>query len=53
MARRRYHVSMNTVGIRALKNRLSAYVRLVRAGERVLVTSNSHFGSLRGKQPQS
>ena len=29
---------MKTVGIRELKNRLSHYVRLVRGGERVLVT---------------
>lgn len=35
---RRYYVSMKTVGMRELKNHLSAYVRLVRAGERVLIT---------------
>ncbi|HYO46432.1 MAG TPA: type II toxin-antitoxin system prevent-host-death family antitoxin [Gemmatimonadota bacterium] len=29
---------MHAVGIRELKNRLSEYLRLVRAGERVLVT---------------
>jgi antitoxin (DNA-binding transcriptional repressor) of toxin-antitoxin stability system len=29
---------MKAVGIRELKNRLSEYVRLVRSGERVLVT---------------
>jgi len=29
---------MRAVGIRELKNRLSEYLRLVRAGERVLVT---------------
>lgn len=29
---------MTTVGIRELKNKLSAYIRLVRRGERVLVT---------------
>ena len=29
---------MKQVGLRELKNRLSEYVRLVRAGERVLVT---------------
>ena len=29
---------MKTVGIRELKNRLSEYIRLVRAGETVLVT---------------
>ncbi len=29
---------MKTVGIRELKNRLSEYLRLVRRGERVLVT---------------
>jgi antitoxin (DNA-binding transcriptional repressor) of toxin-antitoxin stability system len=29
---------MRTVGIRELKNRLSEYLRLVRAGEEVLVT---------------
>jgi prevent-host-death family protein len=29
---------MKPVGLRELKNRLSEYVRLVRAGERVLVT---------------
>lgn len=29
---------MRTVGIRELKNRLSEYIRLVRDGERVLVT---------------
>jgi antitoxin (DNA-binding transcriptional repressor) of toxin-antitoxin stability system len=29
---------MKAVGIRKLKNRLSQYIRLVRAGERVLIT---------------
>ncbi len=29
---------MKTVGIRELKNRLSEYLRLVRRGERILVT---------------
>ena len=29
---------MHSVGVRELKNRLSEYLRLVRAGERVLVT---------------
>lgn len=29
---------MKTVGVRELKNRLSEYLRLVRRGERVLVT---------------
>lgn len=29
---------MRTVGIRELKNRLSEYLRLVRRGERILVT---------------
>lgn len=29
---------MHAVGVRELKNRLSEYLRLVRAGERVLVT---------------
>ena len=38
IATRRYHMSMKTVDIRELKNRLSAYVRLVRTGEHVLVT---------------
>lgn len=37
-ATRSYHVSMKTVSIRELKNHLSAYLRLVRAGEHVLVT---------------
>ncbi len=31
---------MQTVGIRQLKNRLSEYVRLVRAGEEILITSH-------------
>ena len=39
---------MNTVGIRELKNRLSAYVRLVRAGERVLVTDRGCVGEPSG-----
>jgi antitoxin (DNA-binding transcriptional repressor) of toxin-antitoxin stability system len=29
---------MKAIGIRELKNRLSEYIRLVRAGERILVT---------------
>jgi antitoxin (DNA-binding transcriptional repressor) of toxin-antitoxin stability system len=33
-----YITSMKLVGIRELKNRLSEYIRLVRNGERVLVT---------------
>jgi prevent-host-death family protein len=33
-----YVGSMKTVGVRELKNRLSEYLRDVRAGERVLVT---------------
>jgi len=33
-----YIESMRAVGIRELKNRLSEYIRLVRDGERVLVT---------------
>jgi prevent-host-death family protein len=33
---------MKTVGLRELKNRLSAYVREVRAGEGVLVTDRGH-----------
>jgi antitoxin (DNA-binding transcriptional repressor) of toxin-antitoxin stability system len=33
-----YIQRMKTVGIRELKNRLSAYIRLVRDGERVLIT---------------
>jgi antitoxin (DNA-binding transcriptional repressor) of toxin-antitoxin stability system len=31
-------LGMHAVGVRELKNRLSEYLRLVRAGERVLVT---------------
>lgn len=30
---------MRTVGVRELKNRLSHYLRLVRTGERVLITN--------------
>jgi antitoxin (DNA-binding transcriptional repressor) of toxin-antitoxin stability system len=30
---------MRTVGVRELKNRLSHYLRLVRSGERVLITN--------------
>lgn len=33
-----YIIIMKVVGIRELKNRLSEYIRLVRSGERVLVT---------------
>lgn len=33
---------MKTVGVRELKNRLSEYVRQVRAGEAVLVTDRGH-----------
>lgn len=40
---------MNTVGIRELKNRLSEYVRRVRAGEAVLVTDRGRVvAELRG-----
>ena len=35
-------VAMKTVGLRELKNRLSEYVRLVRAGGRVLVRDRGH-----------
>lgn len=38
MATCSYIASMRTVGVRELKNRLSEYLRHVRAGERVLVT---------------
>lgn len=38
VATRSYIAAMRTVGIRELKNRLSEYIRLVRSGERVLVT---------------
>jgi antitoxin (DNA-binding transcriptional repressor) of toxin-antitoxin stability system len=34
----RLHFDMHAVGIRELKNRLSHYVRLVEAGESILVT---------------
>ena len=33
---------MKQVGLRELKNRLSEYVRLVRAGERIQVTDRGH-----------
>ena len=33
-----YFACMHAVGIKSLKNRLSEYIRLVRAGETVLVT---------------
>jgi prevent-host-death family protein len=33
---------LRTVGLRDLKNRLSEYVRMVRAGERVQVTDRGH-----------
>lgn len=33
---------MKTVGVRELKNRLSEYIRQVRAGEAVLVTDRGH-----------
>ena len=33
-----YHVRMKSVGVKTLKARLSEYLRLVRAGETVLVT---------------
>ena len=33
---------MRVVGVRELKNQLSAYLREVRAGERVLVTDRGH-----------
>lgn len=33
---------MKAVGVRELKNRLSEYLRAVRAGERVLVTDRGH-----------
>jgi prevent-host-death family protein len=38
VATRSYTEPMQTVGIRELKNRLSHYLRMVRKGERVLVT---------------
>jgi antitoxin (DNA-binding transcriptional repressor) of toxin-antitoxin stability system len=38
VASRSYILSMKTVGVRELKNRLSEYLREVRAGESVLVT---------------
>lgn len=38
VATRSYNRNMKAIGIRELKNRLSEYVRLVRAGEHVLVT---------------
>ena len=38
VATRSYNPNMKAIGIRELKNRLSEYVRLVRAGEHVLVT---------------
>lgn len=38
VATRGYICRMKTVGVRELKNRLSEYLRDVRAGERVLVT---------------
>ena len=33
---------MRAVGIKSLKNKLSEYIRLVRAGETVLVTDRDH-----------
>jgi antitoxin (DNA-binding transcriptional repressor) of toxin-antitoxin stability system len=43
---------MKAVGIRELKNRLSEYVRLVRAGEEVLVTDRGDVvAELRAPQP--
>lgn len=38
VASRSYNRTMETVGIRELKNRLSAFLRQVRSGESVLVT---------------
>ena len=38
VATRRYNDLVRAVGIRELKNKLSEYLRLVRAGEEVLVT---------------
>jgi antitoxin (DNA-binding transcriptional repressor) of toxin-antitoxin stability system len=38
VASRSYNENMKTVGVRELKNRLSEYLREVRAGESVLVT---------------
>lgn len=44
---------MDTVGIRELKNRLSQYVRRVRAGERIQVSSHGQVvAELRAPQPE-
>jgi antitoxin (DNA-binding transcriptional repressor) of toxin-antitoxin stability system len=49
---RRYHVSMKTVGMHELKNHPSAYVRLVRARERVLITDHGEVvAELRPPEP--
>ena len=43
---------MKTVGIRQLKNRLSEYVRLVREGEEIRVTSHGEVvAELRSPEP--
>ena len=41
MATRRYFNSMRIVGIKALKNQLSEYIRAAAAGETVLVTDRN------------
>jgi antitoxin (DNA-binding transcriptional repressor) of toxin-antitoxin stability system len=44
---------MKTVGVRELKNRLSAYLRLVKSGEEVLVTDRGEvIAELRQPSPR-
>jgi len=43
VASRGYVVSMRTVGLKTLKNKLSQYVRLAASGETVVITDRNHI----------
>lgn len=52
MATRSYTFPVRTVGVRQLKNRLSEYLRLARAGEEIRVTSHGEVvAELRSPEP--
>ncbi|MBI4540726.1 MAG: type II toxin-antitoxin system Phd/YefM family antitoxin [Gemmatimonadetes bacterium] len=54
MTTRNYFTSMKTAGVKQLKARLSEYLRLVRAGETILVTDRDEvIAELRPVAPRS
>lgn len=54
VASRSYIGNMKAVGVRELKNRLSEYLRLVRAGEEILVTDRGEVvAELRQPSPRA